>query len=226
MTSSSAHDYTLTSSPGKVLLAGGYLVLSPAYPGLVISTDSRFYSLVSSSSSSTTSSSIPITIRSPQFQEAVWTFHLDLEAETLELDEASAKSPFAGKSPFLWTSLAYSVVLALQIKGKDELSKRVEGGLEIVVVADNDFYSQRKDVSAQARAHRGTCQPLSDAFLTSRPMETDLASNFSVSSLSPALQSSRLSHLQGSQNWSRFFCRLDYFPRLFPLGPPGRRFPL
>jgi phosphomevalonate kinase len=37
---------TVVSSPGKVLVAGGYLVLEPQYRGLVIATSSRFYCVV------------------------------------------------------------------------------------------------------------------------------------------------------------------------------------
>jgi hypothetical protein len=36
----------VVSAPGKVLIAGGYLVLDPAYPGLVISTTSKFYTVI------------------------------------------------------------------------------------------------------------------------------------------------------------------------------------
>ena len=34
---------TTVSAPGKVLIAGGYLVLDPAYTGLVLATNARFY---------------------------------------------------------------------------------------------------------------------------------------------------------------------------------------
>jgi phosphomevalonate kinase len=37
---------TVVSAPGKVLVAGGYLVLEPQYRGLVIATSSRFYCVV------------------------------------------------------------------------------------------------------------------------------------------------------------------------------------
>jgi phosphomevalonate kinase len=144
--------YTLASSPGKVLLAGGYLVLSPAYPGLVVGTDSRFYSLVApfsqhNSGPSTSSSVLPITIRSPQFEQAIWTFSLDVTQATISLSKASAESPNAGRSPFLCISIIYCLALAFQQKTQDELKTSLGSGLDIHVLADNDFYSQRKEVS-------------------------------------------------------------------------------
>lgn len=42
---------TVVSAPGKVLVAGGYLVLEPQYRGLVIATSSRFYCVVRDDSS-------------------------------------------------------------------------------------------------------------------------------------------------------------------------------
>lgn len=150
--------YTLASSPGKVLLAGGYLVLSPAYPGLVVGTDSRFYSLVAPasqqhSSTSTSSSAIPITIRSPQFEEATWTFSLDVTQAIITLSKASAESPNAGRSPFLCLSIIYCLALAFQRKTQEELKTSLGSGLDIHVLADNDFYSQRKEVS---KAYKST----------------------------------------------------------------------
>lgn len=60
---------TVVSAPGKVLLAGGYLVLDPKYSGIVVSTSSRFYSVVSPASTPGV-----ITVNSPQFTDAVWKY--------------------------------------------------------------------------------------------------------------------------------------------------------
>ena len=60
---------TVVSAPGKVLLAGGYLILDPKYSGLVVSTSSRFYSVVSPASTPGV-----ITVNSPQFTNAVWKY--------------------------------------------------------------------------------------------------------------------------------------------------------
>jgi phosphomevalonate kinase len=62
---------TVVSAPGKVLLAGGYLVLDPTYSGIVISTSSRFYTVIQDASALNTGS---IRVRSPQFLQASWTY--------------------------------------------------------------------------------------------------------------------------------------------------------
>jgi len=60
---------TVVSAPGKVLLAGGYLILDPKYSGIVVSTSSRFYSVVSPASTPRV-----ITVNSPQFTNAIWKY--------------------------------------------------------------------------------------------------------------------------------------------------------
>lgn len=69
---------TVSSCPGKVLLAGGYLVLDPAYDGLVLSTPSRFYTVVQSAPTPVLqparAQAITITVRSPQFDDGLWIY--------------------------------------------------------------------------------------------------------------------------------------------------------
>lgn len=67
---------TVVSAPGKVLIAGGYLVLDPAYSGIVISTSSRFYTVISHQHSLKPA---VVRVRSPQFLEATWSFSVSLE---------------------------------------------------------------------------------------------------------------------------------------------------
>lgn len=60
---------TVISAPGKVLVAGGYLVLDPAFSGVVVSTSSRFYTVIENGSRPSA-----IVVRSPQFERATWTY--------------------------------------------------------------------------------------------------------------------------------------------------------
>lgn len=71
---------TVVSAPGKVLIAGGYLVLDPAYSGIVVSTSSRFYTAISDNNSP-----IPAVVRvqSPQFLEATWLFSVSLDPDVV-----------------------------------------------------------------------------------------------------------------------------------------------
>ena len=66
---------TVVSCPGKVLLAGGFLVLDPAHQGLVISTASRFYTVVTTSPHEDDSPlRFRISVRSPQFSDGSWVY--------------------------------------------------------------------------------------------------------------------------------------------------------
>ena len=73
---------TVVSSPGKVLAAGGYLVLDPAYSGIVISTSSRFYSVIQDRGGAN-----QIQVRSPQFIDAVWNYAVELKDNNIKVEQ-------------------------------------------------------------------------------------------------------------------------------------------
>ena len=60
------------SAPGKVLLAGGYLVVDRAYTGLVFGLDARIHVHVESFRN--TNPENVILVRSPQFAGAEWRY--------------------------------------------------------------------------------------------------------------------------------------------------------
>ncbi len=115
---------TTVSAPGKVLIAGGYLVLDPTYPGLVISTSSRFYCHAQSQSSSSAASqeantsNCLITVKSPQFVDAVWVYRASSVLETSAaggepkqewiIEQTSESQAKAGRNPFVSLALAYT----------------------------------------------------------------------------------------------------------------------
>ena len=61
------------SAPGKVLLAGGYLVLDRAYQGLVLGLDARIHVGVNISQEEA-GEDARIVVRSPQFRDAQWVY--------------------------------------------------------------------------------------------------------------------------------------------------------
>lgn len=74
-----ANHTTVVSAPGKVLLAGGYLVLDQAYHGLVVGTTSRFYTVIQPGKENT------IHVKSPQFEsDATWTWTASVNNGNLE----------------------------------------------------------------------------------------------------------------------------------------------
>lgn len=68
------HDAVAVSAPGKVLLAGGYLVLDRAYTGLVFALDARVHAVVQPIPVQNGVVLSEIEVSSPQFQDAVWTY--------------------------------------------------------------------------------------------------------------------------------------------------------
>lgn len=69
---------TVVSCPGKVLLAGGYLVLSPLHTGFVVATPSRFYTVVQEvatpAGQQEHKDAFDIEVRSPQFVGGLWKY--------------------------------------------------------------------------------------------------------------------------------------------------------
>ena len=65
---------TALSAPGKVLLAGGYLVLDREYTGLVFGLDARIHVLVQNTAAFPELSLSEVIVRSPQFRDAEWRY--------------------------------------------------------------------------------------------------------------------------------------------------------
>jgi len=72
------NDTVAVSAPGKVLLAGGYLVLDRAYTGLVFGLDARIHVVVSHAHSPAGGKVPDIIVISPQFKDAVWEYTLKI----------------------------------------------------------------------------------------------------------------------------------------------------
>lgn len=65
---------TAVSAPGKVLVAGGYLVVDRAYTGLVLGLDARIHVHIQTLPTSEGVSLSEIIVRSPQFRDAEWRY--------------------------------------------------------------------------------------------------------------------------------------------------------
>lgn len=138
--------HTIISAPGKVLLAGGYLVLDPAYTGLVVATSSRFFASIKPTTDPCPSGLARVRVRAGQFPAAqsTWTYTVT-DAGVEGADAASQKNKFIFLT--LDNVLRY-VQEKLAREGKDgEFERLMGGGVDVVVLADNDFYTQREQVS-------------------------------------------------------------------------------
>ncbi|CDS10713.1 hypothetical protein LRAMOSA11199 [Lichtheimia ramosa] len=134
-----ANHTTVVSAPGKVLLAGGYLVLDQAYHGLVVGTTSRFYTVIQPGKENT------IHVKSPQFEsDATWTWTASVNNGNLEF---AAKDAVSAGNKFVETCLRFSLQVIQQRMGTAVLNEYLQQGFEITIVGDNDFYSQRAQLS-------------------------------------------------------------------------------
>ncbi|KIJ67899.1 hypothetical protein HYDPIDRAFT_25360 [Hydnomerulius pinastri MD-312] len=132
---------TVVSAPGKVLLAGGYLVLDRKYKGLAISASSRFYAVVQDGQGLTQGNQI--LVRSPQFIEAEWRYTVTVSDDgKVDVSEASES-----KNKFVHYALKYALILAMEKLTTEGSSNTfhdiLKHGLDIATVGDNDFYSQQ-----------------------------------------------------------------------------------
>jgi phosphomevalonate kinase len=148
---SSVNKTTLVSAPGKVLLAGGFLVLDPQYFGIVISTSARFYTLIRPSSS--TSDLITIKVQAAQFpsSDSTWTYALSFTQGEVELKPVDEQS---GGNKFVQLTLDCALRYASEVIGEEGIRKGLGGGIEVIVLADNDFYSQSDKVSRVPGSHQ------------------------------------------------------------------------
>ncbi|OWT36152.1 phosphomevalonate kinase [Cryptococcus neoformans Bt1] len=233
---------TVVSSPGKVLIAGGYLVLDTHYSGLVIGTSSRFYSCVSSRATSGTSDidghtdtdtcqdEAIISVRAGQFPSdaSTWVYSISKPSASASAsasadEDGGDRNPYlkleqtneeqAGKNKFIFITLCkvleyvYESILAKvgdEETALDELMKRIKSGgfggdgLEVVVFADNDFYSQREQLTSLSLPTRISSLPHLPPFTPlPRPIPaTNKTGLGSSAALVTSLVGSLLSHLR------------------------------
>ena len=74
MTSPSFRNATAVSAPGKVLLAGGYLVTDRAHTGLVLGLSARIHVYVRALEASDDGQPKKVVVQSPQFRDSEWRY--------------------------------------------------------------------------------------------------------------------------------------------------------
>ena len=151
------------SAPGKVLVAGGYLVLERPNIGVVVAATARFYStvkvlplqeclvharkdkFVAAPLSSLMPKVIYILVDSPQFYTQ-YVYSYNVEASTLAVIGLSTNE-------FVETCLTLTLSFIKKFLGSAALKERCAAvelyngnALGIKLRADNDFYSQIKEV--------------------------------------------------------------------------------
>ncbi|MCJ1287740.1 phosphomevalonate kinase [Xylographa opegraphella] len=143
---------TAVSAPGKVLLAGGYLVVDRDYTGLVFGLNARIHVHVDELHTSSGVSLSEIIVRSPQFRAAEWRYGYRLTednggVEVIQL--AGHSSPTQPRNHFVETALAYTLTYV-----SCHTSFNIKPAT-ITIFADSDYYSRQGALnSSTARIDR------------------------------------------------------------------------
>ncbi|KAL8840698.1 MAG: hypothetical protein Q9170_001216 [Blastenia crenularia] len=126
------------SAPGKVLLAGGYLVLDRQHTGLVFGLSARIHVHVQELPTSLDVAHSEVIVRSPQFTDAEWRYRYretenegGVQVVQMESNCTSAQA----QNKFVETALAYALSYV------SSTSRTDIGCLSITIVADTDYYS-------------------------------------------------------------------------------------
>ncbi|TVY25443.1 putative phosphomevalonate kinase [Lachnellula hyalina] len=131
---------TAVSAPGKVLLAGGYLVLDRAYTGLVFGLSARIHVLVHDIDASSGVELSEIVVQSPQFLEATWNYGYHLNGDDGGVNvtqlQGNHETP-SSRNPFVETALLYTLTYISTILPKSHTIRPAK----ITILADNDYYS-------------------------------------------------------------------------------------
>ncbi|KIK55390.1 hypothetical protein GYMLUDRAFT_76514 [Collybiopsis luxurians FD-317 M1] len=173
---------TVVSALGMVLIAGGYLVLDSAYSGIVISTSSKIYTVISSLCGSNV-----IQVCSPQFSNLNWSY--SVSSTTVKALQTNMSS-----NNFVQLALQHTISVALKFRGNEAVNQVLANGLDIAIIGDNDFYSQRGQNLSQTLSALSSMQPFySQGVTLSQVHKTGLSSS---AALIGSLVSTLLVHLQ------------------------------
>ncbi|KAH9883799.1 ribosomal protein S5 domain 2-type protein [Xylariomycetidae sp. FL2044] len=137
---------TAVSAPGKVLLAGGYLVLDREYTALVFGLSARISAVAQEIKTSQGVQLTEIVVDSPQFLEAQWRFgyHLAPDQGGIKVTQLLG-SNINNPNPFVETTLSY--VLSYIHSAANHQASHTFDPAQFTILADNDYYSQPHSIT-------------------------------------------------------------------------------
>ncbi|KAI4137404.1 MAG: hypothetical protein LQ341_005156 [Variospora aurantia] len=178
------------SAPGKVLLAGGYLVLDRDHTGLVFGLDARLHVHVQQLPTSPSVELSEIIVRSPQFNDAEWRYGYratedqgGIEVVQLKGHSTSTQS----RNKFVKTALAYALSYVSAVSSADF------GSTTITIVADTDYYSHPGSNNCPSPTRFVNFNvPLSEAHKTGLGSSAALVTAFTAAVLTHYLDQSQI----------------------------------
>lgn len=138
---------TIVSAPGKVLVAGGYLVLDRKYTGLVVATSSRFFCAVKDAHNSAAPWSARITVRAGQFPKEDSTWAYDVTAMMQDgIARVKLTQPNNNKNKFVEITLLNVLQYAAERLGPFALVEKINLAVATRrgIACGNNLVSQRR----------------------------------------------------------------------------------
>lgn len=176
------------SAPGKVFLAGGYLVLSRDYTALVFGLDARIHVHIEPIRSTSGVTLSEIIVTSPQFKEAQWEYGYRLtEAEggiAVTQLRASHDSTIP-RNPFIETALTYALTYI-----SAHTPTRTISPSQISIIASQAYYSNEGTPTASNPNFLTYNATLGEAHKTGLGSSAALVTSFTAALLSYYLPSS------------------------------------
>ncbi|KAL7796622.1 ribosomal protein S5 domain 2-type protein [Trichoderma ceciliae] len=129
------------SAPGKVLLAGGYLVLDRSFTGLVMGLSARINVVAAEIHTEQGVQLNEIVVDSPQFVDAQWRYGYRLAPDKGGIKVTQLQvGPTISANPFVETTLSYALTYIDAIVSPERSHSAIKSS-RLVILADNDYYS-------------------------------------------------------------------------------------
>ncbi|KAH7249018.1 ribosomal protein S5 domain 2-type protein [Fusarium redolens] len=141
------HPTIAVSAPGKVFLAGGYLVLDQEYTAFVFGLDARINIIAGDIHTTAGVQLTEIVVDSPQFLEAQWRYgyHLAGEGGGIKVTQLQVSGAQINPNPFVETTLSYALTYIDRV-AKQRPSHSMASA-RLIILADNDYYSHSESES-------------------------------------------------------------------------------
>ncbi|PTD01798.1 hypothetical protein HYE67_006215 [Fusarium culmorum] len=135
------HPTIAVSAPGKVFLAGGYLVLDQEYTAFVFGLNARINIIAGDIHTTAGVQLTEIVVDSPQFLDAQWRYgyHLAGEGGGIKVTQLQVSGAQINPNPFVETTLSYALTYIDRVAG-DRPSHSLASA-RLIILADNDYYS-------------------------------------------------------------------------------------
>ncbi|SPJ74720.1 related to phosphomevalonate kinase [Fusarium torulosum] len=142
------HPTIAISAPGKVFLAGGYLVLDQEYTAFVFGLNARINIIAGEIHTTAGVQLTEIVVDSPQFLEAQWRYgyHLAGEGGGIKVTQLQVGAQI-NPNPFVETTLSYALTYIDRVAG--HRSSHSMTPARLIILADNDYYSHSESESTR-----------------------------------------------------------------------------